>query len=332
MPTATESATPSPATAGHRSWAGVLFSSPWLAGFLLLVLWPFAASIYWSFCQFDLINPPRWVGAENYSRLAGELAGGTGFAVALRNTAYYALLAVPLSVAVGLGLALMLTWSVRGRAVYRTIFYLPAVIPVVAASILWMWILDPADGIVNWLLTRVGLPDQNWLTQSRSAVSPAGWNTLQGWLAGENTLTLFGARDAVVLMAVWTVGNAMIIFLAALGDIPRTLYEAAAIDGASRWSRFRHVTLPMLSPVILFNLVMGLIRSVQTFSSVYILSEGTGQPGQSLLLFSLHLFLSAFADLEMGYASAMAWIVFVLLVGCTWLLFRSSRYWVFYRN
>ncbi len=318
-------------TVRRRPSPGPLFASPWIIGFVLLVAWPFAASIYWSFCQFDLINPPQWIGTDNYERLAGELRDGTGFAVALRNTAYYALLSVPLSVIVGLVLAIMLSWPIRGQAFYRTVFYLPAVIPVVAASILWLWLLDPADGMVNFLLGWLGIADQNWLTQARPAVSADGVATFTGWLAGKNELTLMGAMDALVLMSVWTVGNSMIIFLAAMGDVPKSLYEAATIDGAGWWSKFRHVTLPMLSPVILFNLVMGLIRTVQTFASVYILSEGTGQPGQSLLVFSLHLFLSAFSDLEMGYASAMAWIVFVLLVVCTLLLFRTSRYWVFYR-
>jgi multiple sugar transport system permease protein len=316
----------------RRQIAGVLFASPWMIGFLLLVAWPFAASIYWSFCRFDLINPPQWIGTDNYQRLMQELQQGRGFAVALQNTAYYALLSVPLSIATGLLLAVMLSWKVRGQAVYRTIFYLPALIPVVAASVLWLWLLDPQDGMVNYLLGWAGLPPQNWLTQARSAVSPAGAATLSGWLSGQNALTLFGAKDALVLMSVWAVGNAMIIFLAAIGDVPESLYEAARIDGAGWLRKFWHVTLPMLSPVILFNLVMGLIRSVQTFTSIYILSEGTGQPAESLLVFSLHLFLSAFADLEMGYASAMAWVTFVILVVCTLLLFRSSRHWVYYSS
>ncbi len=316
----------------QRNLAGILFASPWLVGFALLVAWPFAASIYWSFCQFDLINPPQLVGSEQYDRLASELRDGRGFAVALKNTAYYALLSVPLSIVVGLGLAIMLSWKIRGQAVYRTVFYLPAVIPIVAASILWLWLLDPQEGMVNYLLGWIGLPGQNWLTQSRSAVSGAGVSTFVGWFQGKNELTLFGSKDALVLMSVWAVGNAMIIFLAALGDVPESLYEAATIDGAGRWRKFWHITLPMMSPIIFFNLVMGLIRAVQTFTSIYILSEGTGQPGDSLLVFSLHLFLSAFADLEMGYASAMAWVMFVLLVICTWLLFRSTRHWVFYQS
>jgi len=316
----------------HRNSTGIMFSSPWIVGFLLLVAWPFAASIYWSFCHFDLINPPEWVGVENYERLMDEFRHGRGFAIALRNTAYYAMLSVPLSVATGLLLAIMLSWKIRGQAFYRTLFYLPAVIPIVATSVLWLWLLDPQDGMVNYLLGWIGLPPQNWLTQSRSAFSGEGIGTLAGWVGGENKLALFGSKDALVLMSVWAVGNAMIIFLAAIGDVPKALYEAASLDGAGSLRKFWHVTVPMLSPVILFNLVMGLIKSVQTFTSIYILSEGTGQPGDSLLVFSLHLFLSAFSDLEMGYASAMAWVTFVILVVCTLLLFRSSRHWVFYSS
>lgn len=316
----------------RRNFVGMLFASPWLLGFALLVAWPFAASIYWSFCRFDLINPAQLVGTENYTRLMSEFQEGRGFAVALQNTAYYALISVPLTILVGLALAVMLSWKIRGQAFYRTVFYLPAVIPIVASSILWLWLLDPQDGMVNYLLSWLGVPSQNWLTQSRSAVSVEGWQTISQWYNGEGQLTLLGAKDALVLMSVWAVGNAMIIFLAAIGDVPESLYEAARIDGASAWRRFRHITVPMLSPVILFNLVMGLIKSVQTFTSIYILSEGTGQPGDSLLVFSLHLFLSAFADLEMGYASAMAWVTFVILVVITMLLFRSSKHWVHYSN
>ncbi len=315
----------------RRQIAGILFASPWIVGFLLLIAYPFLISIYWSFCRFDLINAPRWVGFDNYRRLVDEVASGDGFGLALQNTLYYALLSVPLSIVLGIGLAVMLSWNLRGQSVYRTIFFLPAMVPVVAASILWLWLLDPQDGIVNYLLGRLGVPPQNWLTQSRSAVSVAGLEQITGWWNGTRPLKLFGSKDALVLMALWSVGNAMIIFLAAMGDVPKSLYEAARIDGAGPLRRFWHVTIPMLTPVIFFNLIMGLIRSVQTFTSIYILSEGTGQPGQSMLVFSLHLFLSAFSDLEMGYASAMAWVMFVLLVVCTLLLFRTSKHWVHYR-
>ena len=295
--------------------AGLLFVGPWLIGLASLVAFPFAASLVWSFCRYDLLSPPRFIGGENYERLAREILRGEDFGQAVWNTAYFALVSVPLSIALGVALAVMLSWRVRGQAVYRTIFFLPSVIPVVAASALWMWILDPAHGLVNHLLARVGLPGQLWFKGT-----------------GEAALSLdFGSKDALVLMSLWGVGNFMIIYLAAIGEIPQELYEAAELDGAGPVRRFRHVTLPLLTPVIFFNLVMGLIQSVQAFTQVYIVSEGTGKPGGSTLVLSLHLFLAAFKDLEMGYASAMAWILFAILAICTAALFRSSRLWVHYR-
>ena len=184
--------------------------------------------------------------------------------------------------------------------------------------------------MINYLLSWVGLGNQNWLIQSRAAISPEGVAVLTNWLNGQ-PIKLFGSKDALVLMTLWGVGNFVVIYLAAISDIPSALYEAAEIDGAGPLKTFFNVTIPMLSPVIFFNLVMGLIRSVQTFASVYVLREGTGEPGGSLMMISLQLFLSAFADFEMGYASAMAWILFVLLLICTAMLFRTSRHWVHYR-
>jgi len=314
-----------------RFLAGLGFSLPWLVGFTALVLFPFAASFYWSLCQYDMVNPPKFVGGENYSRLAAEISAGAGFGRALINTAYYALISVPLSILTGLVLAKILSWNVRGQAIYRTIFFLPSIIPIVAASVLWIWLLDPNDGMVNYLLSFLGVPSQNWLDQSRAALSPETISQLQSSVSTGQPPKVFGSKDALILISVWSVGNWIVIYLAAMGDVPTTLYEAADIDGFGGFRKFWHVTLPMLTPVIFFNLVMGLIRSVQTFTSIYIISEGTGAPNESLLVISLHLFLSAFSDLDMGYASAIAWIVFVVLVFCTLMLFRSSRYWVHYR-
>ena len=199
-----------------------------------------------------------------------------------------------------------------------------------AASVLWVWLLDPADGFVNYVLSWVGLGDQNWFNQARSAASPETLTMLSSWSSG-SPLRLFGSKDALILMTLWGVGNFMVIYLAALTDVPVALYEAAEIDGASWWRRLIHVTLPMLSPVIFFNLVVGLIRGVQTFTSVYVFSEGTGSPGDSLMMVSLKLFLSAFEDLQMGYTSAIAWILFVIILMVTAALFRTSKYWVHYR-
>lgn len=318
--------------AKNNTLAGTIFASPWLVGAVLMLLYPFAASLYWSLCQFDLINPPIFNRGEHYTDLANELATARGFGNAILNTIYYAAISVPLSIVLGVLLAVMLSWPIRGQAVYRTIFFLPAMVPVVATSILWLWLLDPQDGMINYLLSWIGLDSQNWLTQSRSAVSLESKDVVANWLAGKGDLKLFGSKDALILVSLWGVGNFMIIYLAAIGDIPKSLYEAAQIDGAGPLRRLWNITIPMLSPVIFFNLVMGIIRCVQTFTSVYVFSEGTGQPGESLNMFSLHLFLSAFSDLRMGYASAMAWIMFVLLVVVTMILFRSSRHWVHYRT
>jgi multiple sugar transport system permease protein len=312
-------------------FAGWLFASPWVLGFLLLVLVPFVASLVLSFCRWDMLQPPRWIGMENYQRLAEEIRFGTGFGLALRHTFYYSLLSVPLSAVLGIALAVMLTWPVRGRSFFRTIFFLPSMVPVVATCILWMWLLDPQAGWVNHALGWIGLPPQNWLHQARGAASTESLTVVGNWWSGNGPLALFGSKDGLVLMSLWTVGNLMVIYLAGLNDIPQSLYEAAELDGANRWQRFRRITIPLLSPVIFFNLVTGLIRSVQAFTTFYVLSEGTGAPGESLLVVGLHLFLAAFVDLDMGYASAMAWLLFCVLMLCTWALFRSSRYWVYYR-
>jgi len=301
----------------RRELTGLAFVSPWLVGLGLLVVYPFAASLYWSFCRFDLLSPPEFIGTQNYQRLASEVATGERFGQALWNTSYYALLSVPLSIALGILLAIMLSWQVRGQAVYRTLLFLPSVVPVVAASVLWLWLLDPRDGLVNVALSWLSIKPQLWLKGPTEALAPPGFLDC-------------GSKDALVLMSLWGVGNFMVIYLAAIGDIPRPLYEAAELDGAGRLRRFWHITIPMLSPVIFFNLVMGLIQSVQAFTQVYIVSEGTGEPAGWSLMLSLHLFLSAFQDLDMGYASAVAWLMFVVLLVATAILFRTARHWVHY--
>ena len=307
----------------RAAWTALLFLLPWLAGFFALVVFPFGASLYWSFQQYDMLTPPRYVGTANYSRLAEELFTGELFGQAAWNTSYYALLSVPLSIVLGVSLSVMLSWNVRGRAVYRTIFFLPSVVPAVASSILWLWLLDPQAGLVNYVLSLVGLPGPGWF----NSTAEAAW--LPAWFAGNGG---FGSKDGLVLMSLWGVGNFMIIYLAALGDIPPQLYEAAELDGAGPVRRFRHITLPMLSPVIFFNLVMGLIQAVQAFTQIYIVSEGQGAPAGSTLVLSLYIFLSAFKYLDMGYASAIAWLVFVVIVAVTVALFRTSHRWVFYQG
>lgn len=300
---------------------GIAMISPWLIGFCVLTLYPFCASLYWSFCHYDLLGEPTWVGWSNYRRLAGELTSGGTFARALANTAYYAVVSVALSVVLGITLASSLTWKVRGRAVYRTLCFLPTVVPTVAAAVLWMWLLDPQQGLMNGVLQSVGLPAQGWFQSTSAATWPSAW-------PGDHAGRVFGSKDGLVLMSLWGVGNLLVIYLAALADIPKSLYEAAELDGAGRLRRFWHVTIPMLTPVIFFNVVMGLIQAVQAFTQIYLVSDGQGDPAGSTLTLSLHLFLTAFKDLDMGYASAMAWVLFVLVMLVTAWLFRTSRHWV----
>jgi multiple sugar transport system permease protein len=246
--------------------AGFLFASPWLLGLLILFAWPFAISLYWSFCHFDLINPPEPAGWANYQRIGRELWTGQGFGLALFNTAYTILVSVPLSILLGVVLATWLSYDLPGRGLFRAVIFLPSIVPVVAASVLWLWLLNPSDGWLNAGLGWIGLPPQNWLTQSRSALSPESVQRL--FTEPPANWKLAGSKDGLVLMTLWGVGNYVVIYLAAMGDIPRSLYEAAALDGAGAWRRWLHVTLPMLSPVILFQLVVGVIRGVQTFTNV----------------------------------------------------------------
>jgi len=302
---------------------GLSFVSPWIVGFSALTFYPFVATLYWSFCRYDLLAPPEPVALSNYARLADELVHGGRFGQAVWNTVYYAGLSVPLSIALGVGLAILLSYPARGQSVYRTLVFLPSVMPVVAGSILWMWILDPQAGVLNRLLTVFGIDGPGWF----KSTAEAAW--LPAWLQGTGG---FGSKDALVLMSLWGVGNFMIIYLAALGDIPKQLYEAAELDGAGALRRFWYITLPLLTPVIFFNLVIGLIHAFQAFAQIYIVSEGQGAPQGSTLMLSLHLFLSAFKYLDMGYASAMAWSLFVLVLLVTIGLFRSSRHWVYYQG
>lgn len=321
------------------------FLSPWLLGFALFVLYPFGMSFYWSFCQYDMLGEPQWIGLENYRRLGSELRAGEGFSIALWNTFYYAIVSVPLSIALGVGLALMLSWKVRGQGIYRTLIFVPSIVPVVAGATLWIWLLDPQDGMVNHALGGIG-QEQNWFSSPNEAVpfasvvewasesSPASTEAESGAEADvpAERQRPFGSKDALVLMSLWGIGNFVLIYLAALRDVPASLYEAASLDGAGAWRRLCHVTIPMLTPVIFFNLVMGVIQSVQVFTQAYIVSEGTGGPAQSTLMISIHLFLSSFQDLDMGYTSAMAWVLLLILSLSTLMIFRSSRYWVHYQG
>jgi multiple sugar transport system permease protein len=287
--------------ARRNNVAGWLLVSPVAAGLLVFSLYPFVASLYLSFCDFDIFTPPRWVGFWNYRTMLFE---DPLFWKSLGNVLYYTAMAVPLGLAFGIGLALLLDSNIKGLSVYRTIFFLPSIVPVVATSVLWIWLLNPQIGLVNSLLRVCGVEGPTWL-------SSVEWS-----------------KPSLVFMGLWGVGGSMIIYLAGLKDVPVSLYEAAVVDGANAWQRLRHVTLPMLTPVIFFNLVMGMIGAFQYFTQAYIMTQGG--PLDSTLFYALQLFYQAFRYLKFGYASAMAWVLFVIVVTITAFLFRSQKKWVHY--
>lgn len=290
-------------SAARRNLTGYLFIAPWLIGFLVFTLGGFAASLYLSLTRWNIVTPARWVGLANYDAL---LHRDPLFWTSLGVTLKYAAVAVPLGVIAGVALALLLNAEVRGVAVYRTIMFLPSIVPAVASSVVFVWLLNPQIGLVNIILKRFGILGPAWLQDTQWAL----WS--------------------LVGMSLWGVGGSMVIYLAGLKDIPVHLYEAATLDGAGPWHRMRRITLPMLSPVIFFNLVMGVIGAFQTFTQAFIMTAGG--PEDSTTFYALYLFNRAWRYGDMGYASAMAWILFVLVVAITWLLFRTQARWVHYEK
>jgi multiple sugar transport system permease protein len=285
---------------------GLLFASPYIFGFLAFMLYPLVASVWFSFCQYNVIHKPAWVGLGNFRELFLE---DERFWHALYNTLYYTAFAVPLGLAVSVGLAILLHQKVRGLAGFRTIFFLPSIVPIVASAVLWLWVLNPESGLLNGTLRQLfGLEGPGWLASTT-------------W-----------AKPSLILMSVWSIGGAMVIFLAGLADVPQVLYEVAEIDGAGPWGKFRNVTLPMITPTILFNLVMGLITSFQYFTQAYVMTGGKGGPDDSTLFYCLYLYRNSFVYLRMGYASAMAWMLFMVILSTTLAVLASSRRWVYYHG
>lgn len=286
--------------------SGLLFALPWLVGFLGFTLYPLVMSVYYSFTSYNVVQPPVWTGLDNYRELFFQ---DPLFWKALYNTLYFTAFSVPLSLATALFLALLLNQKVPGLALFRTVFFLPSIVPIVASSVLWIWVLNPQSGLVNSLLMQ-------WF-----GVEGPGWLASPVW-----------SKPSLVVMSLWGVGGAMVIFLAGLADVPQTLYEVAELDGAGVWTRFRHVTLPMLTPTILFNLVMGLIASFQYFTQVYVMTGGKGTPLDTTMFYALYMYRSSFYYLRMGYASAMAWMLFVVILAATVGVLVSSKRWVFYHG
>lgn len=297
---------------------GLAFISPWLVGFCGLTALPIALSLYHSLCDYSLIQRPAFVGLDNYRLLAQD----TVFWQSLKNTLVYACLAIPGALLVSVGLAMLLNARIKGQAIYRTIIFLPSLVPVVAASMVWMWLFNGKLGLINYLLSYVGVEGPSWLT---------GYFAMSTGPNGKPDILWYWAMPALVLMSFWGVGNAVVIYLAGLQDIPTELYEAADLDGAGLYARIRHVTLPMLSPVIFFNLIMGIIGTLQVFTIPYIMTPGGGTD-RSTYFFTTYLYDNAFLFLKMGYASAMAWVQLVMILLLTAVAFWSSRRWVHYQG
>jgi multiple sugar transport system permease protein len=285
----------------RRDLVGYLFIAPWLVGFLVFTLGPFLASVFLSFTRYDIVSPPKWVGLGNYGMLLSDAVFWHSLGLTLR----YALVAVPLGIVAGVGLALLLSASIRGVSVFRAVFFVPSIVPMVATTVVFIWLLNPQIGLVNRLLSGLGIVGPAWLK--------------------DPTWTFW----SLILMSLWSVGGSMVIYLAGLKDIPVHLYEAALLDGASVLQRLRYVTLPMLSPVIFFNLVMGVISAFQYFTQPFMLLSQQA-PEESTRFFAVYLFERAWRYLDMGYASAMAWVLFLLIVVVTGVLFRTQKRWVHY--
>lgn len=281
---------------------GYLFLSPWILGFLIFLIGPMLASFYLSFTQYKVIKAPTWVGLANYERMFSDEL----FYHSLKVTITYTVISVPLGIMAALGVAMLLNQKIVVSGLFRTIFYLPSIISGVAVAIVFAWIFNFRFGILNYLLSLLGIAGPNWLGSPRWAL----------W--------------AFVLMSLWGIGGNVVIFLAALQGVPQTLYEAAEIDGAGSWHRFRYITLPMISPAVLFVFVIGIIATFQTFTQSYILTGGG--PANATLFYLLYLYKNAFNWFEMGYASALAWVLFLVIMLCTLVLLRSSMLWVHYEG
>ena len=289
--------------ARRKALEGYLFISPFLIGFLIFTAYPLVMSFYLSFTNYNIISSPVWAGLDNYHRafFVDDL-----FWSSLGRTARYALMVVPLGIICSLLAAMLLNQGLPGTTFFRTIFFLPSITPVIASVLIWLWILQPSIGVLNYLLSLIGVPGPAW-------VQSTAW-----------------AMPSLVILSLWNTagGSRMIVFLAGLQGVPQELYEASHIDGASAWQRFWHVTIPMISPTIFFNLVISVIGALSVFSVAYIGTQGG--PAYATYFYVYHLYNSAFQYALMGYASALAWVFLLIVLALTWLQFNLQNRWVFY--
>jgi multiple sugar transport system permease protein len=308
-----ESATTLPASPLRQektfSWdenlAGYAFLSPWLIGFIFFIFLPIAASFVLAFTKYDILRAPRWVGLANFEKM---FTRDFRYWRSVKVTFFYVFTAIPLRLAFALLVAMLLNTRRRMVATYRALYYAPSVVGTsIAVAVMWREVFGK-EGLVNYLLAIIGIPGPAWLGEPKLAI----WT--------------------LITLAAWQFGSPMLIFLAGLKQIPSELYEACSIDGASRWSRFVHVTLPMITPVILFNMVMQMISGFLIFAQAFVMSNGRGLPMDSLLVYALYLYQQAFVNFKMGYSSAMAWVLLLVIAIFTALVFKSSQYWVFYES
>jgi multiple sugar transport system permease protein len=279
-----------------------VFMAPAILGLLIFVLGPIIASLFLSFTDYNIITDPEWVGLANYTQMFQERL----FWQALRVSAVYSIVSVPLGLALSLGLAVLLNHGMRGILIFRSIYYMPTVISGVGVAMLWRWLFNAEFGVINVLLGKVGIQGPAWLLD-------ANW-----------------ALPALIITSLWGIGGTTLIFLAGLQGIPHELYEAADIDGAGSWSKFRSITLPLISNVTFFNLVLGIIGALQVFTDAFVITRGG--PNHATLFLSVYLYQHAFLYLNMGYAAAIAWFMFILVMLLTLLVFRSSPLWVYYES
>ncbi|HEX2050530.1 MAG TPA: sugar ABC transporter permease [Actinomycetota bacterium] len=284
----------------------LVFLAPWLVGFVVFTAGPMVVSLVLSFTEYDVLNPPEFVGLDNFVEMFGDEA----LVKSMSNTLFYAVLHVPLSMAIALGLAMLLERAARGANFFRTAFYLPSITPAVATGILWFWLLNPQRGLVNRALEAVGVPGP-------------GWTTAPEWI-----------KPGIVLMSLWGLGNTVVIYYAALRNVPQELYEAARVDGANARQLFRYITVPMISGVLFFTLIVGTVASLQIFDEAYTMYFRGQESAVSdeALFYVIYLFRQAFEFLNMGYASAMAWLLFLVIMAITAVQIRLSRRWVFYEG
>jgi len=288
--------------ARQEAFYGYLFIAPAVLGFLIWIAGPMLVSAWLSLTEWDLLTPPVFVGLSNYQTMFQDPL----FWKSLRVTAYFTLVSVPLFQALAFAVALLMNVKVRGITLFRTIYYLPSIVPVVSNALLWAWVFNSDFGLLNAGLRALGVPKVLWLQD-------ANWT-----------------MPALITMSLWGLGGAMLIYLAGLQGVPQQLYEAAEIDGANYWHRFRHVTIPLMSPVIFFNLLLGLIGALQTFTQAYIITNGG--PQNATLFYALYIYRRAFTDFKMGYAAALAWVLFAIVLVLSVLVFRYLGRQVHYED